>query len=185
MDCKITFTKARQAAFTLLEVLVVSVVGLVVLLALMAFMFFSSRSFVSLNNYLDLDHRTQLALDKMSKEIRQVNLLTAFSPASGSITNLTFQDYDGASLQYVWNAQTETLTRTKGGQSQILLTGCDSLKFSIFQRTPSNSTFQPCSTTSVTNTKVVELTWNCSRTILGEKANNESMQSAKVVIRKR
>src|SRR2546429_3836985 len=180
MVCKITCTKKGRAAFTLVELLVVSAVGLVVLLATLSFFTFSSRSCVALNNYLDLDYRNQMALDKMSREIRQVNDLTDYSS-----TNLTFQDYDGATLQYVYDPQARALTRIKGSQNETLLTGCDYLQISIFQRTPSNDTFQPYSTTTVANTKVIELTWNCSRTIMGSKANTESMQSAKVVIRKK
>src|SRR6185503_1092886 len=181
MAFKITFTSKRRAAFTLVEFMVASVLTIIVLGAVLSFFLFSSRSFVALNNYVDLDQQTQLALDKMSREIRQVNMLTSYSPTN----NLTFQDYDGATLQYVYSPTARTLTRTKGGVNQTLLTGCDSIQFAVFQRTPSNDTFLPWTTTAVTNTKVVELTWNCSRTIMGSKVNTESMQSAKVVIRKK
>ena len=180
MDCKIISTKDARAAFTLVEVMVASVIGVFVLIAIMTLIFFSTRSFASLTNYLELDQKTQVTLDKMSREIRQVNKLTAYSA-----TNLTFEDYDLGTLQYVYDSQAQTLTRTKGANSEVLLTGCDSLQFSIFQRTPNTNSFQPVSTTLVANTKVIELTWNCSRTILGSKVNNESMQSAKVVIRKK
>ena len=178
MACKITFTKGRRTAFTLIELLVVSAVSLVVLLSVLSFFIFSTRSFTAMTNYLDLDQKTQLALDKMSQQIRQVNLLTAYTTNS-----LTFQDYDGVTLQYTYDPTARTLTRTKSGTSEMLLTSCDSLAFSIFQRTPMSNTFQPYSTATTTNTKVIELTWNCSRTILGIKVNTESMQSAKVVIR--
>jgi hypothetical protein len=153
--------------------------GLLVLAVVLSFVFYSGRSFASLTNYVDLDQRTQMAFDKMSREIRQVNMLTAYSS-----TNLTFQDYDGATLQYVYDANAQTLTRIKTGEATTTnLIGCESLSFSIFQRTPSNDTFQPYPTTTVTKTKLVELTWNCSRKIFGATANTEGMQSAKVVIR--
>jgi hypothetical protein len=149
-------------------------------LVLLSFTFFSNRSFASLTNYADLDQKTQLALDKMSQQIRQVNSLTSFSS-----TNLVFQDYDGGTLSYTYNPTTQILTRTKNSATDTLLTGCDSLQFSIFQRTPSNGTFQPYSTSDASSTKVIELTWNCSRKILGASANSECMQSAKVVIRRK
>ena len=172
--------RSQQAAFTLVEVLVASGLAAVVMLVLMSFSFFSNRSFASLTNYMDLDQRTQSALDKMSQQIRQVNSVTSFSS-----TNLVFQDFDGATLQYAYNSQQQTLTRTKNGTRETLLTGCDFLQFSVFQRNPSNATFQPFSTASPATTKVIELTWNCYRKILGTSANNECMQSAKVVIRKK
>jgi|ERR1051325_631165 hypothetical protein len=181
MVCRTTSTKGTRAAFTVVELVVATGVSTVVLASLMLVFFFANRSFASLTNYLDLDQKTQSALDKMSREIRQVKTLTDFSS-----TNLTFQDYDGGTLQYTYNPTAQTLTRNKGNTNfTTLLTGCDSLQFSIFQRTPNSNTFQPVSTTTVTNTKVIELTWNCSRSILGSKVNTESMQSAKIVIRKK
>jgi prepilin-type N-terminal cleavage/methylation domain-containing protein len=171
---------SQRAAFTLIEVLVASGLASILMLAVMSFAFFSNRSFASLTNYVDLDQRTQLALDKMSQQIRQVNSLTSFSS-----TNLVFQDFDGATLQYDYDSSKQTLTRTKNSASETLLTGCDFLQFSVYQRNPSNATFQPFSTSSADTTKAIELTWNCSRKILGSSANSECMQSAKVVIRKK
>jgi prepilin-type N-terminal cleavage/methylation domain-containing protein len=180
MVFKTTFTKTPCAAFTLVEVLVALGLGSVVLAAVLSFLFFSTRSLAAMTNYLDLQQKTQMALDQMSREIRQVNRLTVFSSNS-----MTFQDYDGGTLQYTWNPTAKTVTRVKGSVTKTFLTGCDSLQFYTFQRTPSNATFLPFSTSSVTDTKLIELKWNCSRTILGTKADTETMQSAKVVIRRK
>jgi prepilin-type N-terminal cleavage/methylation domain-containing protein len=181
MGFKTTSTKRNRAAFTLVEMIVATGVGAILFAGVMGMFWFANRSFASLTNYLDLDQKTQATLDKMSREIRQVNMLTDFSP-----TNLTFQNYDGSTLQYVYNPNAQTLTRIHAGISTTtLLTGCDSLQFSIFQRAPSSNDFQPYPTTVIADTKVIQLTWNCYRTILGGKVNTESMQSAKVVIRKK
>ena|ERR1041384_5395138 len=180
MVFRTTFTKPRRDAFTLVELTVAFGIGLVILSAVFSALFFSSRSFAAMTNYLDLQQKTQMALDQMSREIRQVNKLTAFSSNS-----MTFQDFDGGTLQYVWNQPSKTLTRTKGSVTQTFLTGCDTLQFTTYQRTPSNDTFLPYPTSTVTETKLIELKWNCSRTILGAKANTETMQSAKVVIRRK
>jgi prepilin-type N-terminal cleavage/methylation domain-containing protein len=180
MVFKTTSTKHTRAAFTLVELIVASAVGVILFAGVMSMFLYANRSFASLTNYLDLDQKTQATLDKMSREIRQVNMLTDYSS-----TNLTFQNFDGSTLQYIYNPNAQTLTRIKDGNSTTLLTGCDSLQFSIFQRAPSSNDFQPYPTTVITDTKVIELTWNCYRTILGSKVNTESMQSAKVVIRKK
>src|SRR5215510_8897315 len=135
MDCKITSTK-KSAAFTLVEMMVALGSGLIVLTALTLVFFFSNRSFASLTNYLDLDQKTQVALDKMSREIRQVNRLTGYT------TNvLTFEDFDLRPLQYIYSPDAQTLTRLKGTSREVLLTGCNALQFSIFQRTPNTNTF--------------------------------------------
>jgi hypothetical protein len=163
-----------------MEVVVASMVASLLMLVLLSFTFFSNRSFASLTNYMDLDQRTESALDKMSQQIRQVNSLTSYTS-----TNLVFQDFDGGTLQYVYDGNKQTLTRSKNSTNETLLIGCDSLQFSIFQRNPSNATYLPFAATNASSTKVIELKWNCSRKIFGSSANTECMQSAKVVIRKK
>src|SRR5947207_15215652 len=109
MVFKTTFTShPARAAFTLVELMVTSALALVVLAAVLAFLAFSNRSFASLTNYLDLDQKTQTALDKMSREIRQVNKLTSYAS-----TNLTFEDFDGGTLSYTYDPNHQVLTRTK------------------------------------------------------------------------
>lgn len=178
MACKITFTKRRSAAFTLVELMVASGLGVLGTAALFSFILFSARSTAALDNYFDLDLKTQLAMDQMSQQIRQVQKLTACST-----TNLTFQDYDGVALQFNYNPVAQVLTRTKNGTTNTLLTGCNSLQFSLFQRTPLSNTFQAYSTATSTNTKAIQFTWNCSRSVARDQTNNESMRSATVVIR--
>ena len=133
----------KDAAFTFVEVMIMTGVASVIMVAMLSFAFFTNRSFASLTNYLDLDQKTETALSRMSRDIRQVNSLTAYTSNS-----LTFQDYDGATLQFAYNSDSQTLTRTKSGATETLLTGCNSLQFSIFQRTPSNATFQPYSSST-------------------------------------
>ena len=75
-----------------------------------------------------------------------------------------------------------------GGQPEVLLTECTFLQFGTFQRntTPSlDNAFVPVATSQPNLCKVVQLTWICTRKILGKTANTESVQSAKVVIRKK
>ncbi len=76
-----------QAAFTLVELMVASALGLLLATAIATFAFFSSRSFVAMASYTEMNQRSQLALDKMSKEIRQARQLTAFSTNSLTFAN--------------------------------------------------------------------------------------------------
>src|SRR5688572_19434020 len=99
MECKNTSIRAgRRAAFTLVELLVTSALGTLLLLAVATFSYFSSRRFVTLAYYTEMNQQSQFALDKLLKEIRQVRKLTAFSTNS-----LTFQDAAGSSLQSTYN----------------------------------------------------------------------------------
>lgn len=150
-----------------------------VLAAVASMSVFSGRSFAALSNYVDLDMYSRNALDRMTKEIRQTNRLKSFSS-----THLTFEDADGADLSYIYNAAAGTLTRVKAGVSEVLLKGCDVLNFSVYQRNPVGGSYDVYPTATADTCKLVQLSWICSRTILGAKLNTESVQSAKVVIRK-
>jgi hypothetical protein len=167
----------RASGMTLIEMVVASGVGTLILTAVAFLTMFGARSFVAMGNYGDLDRKSRNALDTLSREVRQSRALTAFTS-----TKLVFQDNDTNVLTYTYDATSHTLTRIKGTQKVVLLTGCDYLNFDISQRNPSNGfTFYP--TTNVSTAKLIDVSWKCSRTILGAKVNTESVQTAKIVIR--
>jgi hypothetical protein len=164
---------------TLVEIMVALAVASILLLAVATLGLYGGRSFAGLANYTDLDARSRHALDRLTKDVRQVNRLTA-----STSTSLTFEDADGSSLQYVYSPGNRTLSRVKGGATEVLLTECDSLSFAIFQRNPINGTYNQYPTASPATTKLINVTWTCSRKILGNTMNTENVQTAKVVIRK-
>jgi hypothetical protein len=70
------------------------------------------------------------------------------------------------------------------------LTECDRWDFELYQRTPkSGGTYVFYPATNIAGAydlsicKLIDMTWKCSRTILGSKANTESVQTAQVVLR--
>jgi len=160
-------------------------IGGLVFAAVAALIFYSGRSFAALTNYVDLDVYSRTALDKMSSEIRQANRLAYYSP-----TELRFETPDPVSgaintLTYKYDAAAGTLNRIYGGRTNVLLRELttNSMQFSMFQRNPVGGSVDQYSTTDPSLCKVVQMSWICSRNILGKKANTESVQSAKVVIR--
>jgi Tfp pilus assembly protein PilW len=187
MDCTITITKkARARGIALIEMMMSVGVGGLVLSAVATEMFHTGRSFAALANYVDLDNSGRSALDKMSTEIRQANRLTSYSP-----TQLQFETVDATTgatntLTYAYNSTGGTLQRTYAGQTTTLLreVSTNSLQFAMFQRNPVGGSVDQYPTTDPTTCKVVQLSWTCSRKILGKAANSESVQSAKIVIRK-
>jgi len=172
---------------TLVELMVATGVGSIVLAAVMVLMFFSARSFAAVTNYVDLDARSRGTLDRMSQEIRETDGL---APGGYSATQLIFTGKDPATsnsytLSYTYDPAAKTLVRSKGGETQLLLTQCQSLNWNMFQRNMTNGTDQPLPTTNVTTCKLIQLTWVCTRSILGSAVNTESVQSAEIVIRKK
>lgn len=174
----------RHAAYTLVEVMVAAALGGLVVLASIAFAIYSARSFSALSNYSEMDEQGQVALDKFTQAVRQVHGLTSYTTDGGIIDGLTFLDYDNQALSFSYDAGARAVYRIKGGVTNVLLSGCDSVVFTLYQRTPQAFTFDAVSTAVATNCKLVEVSWNCSRNLLaGDKANTQIMQSAKVAIR--
>jgi Tfp pilus assembly protein PilW len=174
---------------TLVELQIASAIAVILFAAVMALAFYTARSFAAFTNYVDLDVNSRNALDLMSSEIRQADLLTA-----ATSTSLTFQTSDidtgtKHTLKYVYDPDRKELTRTfDGGDSTVLLTECSFLNFGTFQRNTTpvlDNAFVPVSTSQPNLCKTVQLSWICSRKILGKSVNTESVQSAKVVIRKK
>jgi prepilin-type N-terminal cleavage/methylation domain-containing protein len=180
MVCKITSTKKRKG-FTLVELLVSLGIGGLALAALAALTFYTGRSFAALANYVDLDSYSRNALDQMSKEIRQTSRLLEYSP-----TKLVFENWDLKKLSYVYDNSGRTLNRYVDGvqDGPSLLKDCDYLNFSIYQRNPISGTYDQYPTATPATCKLVQLRWVCSRDLVTSKWNTESVQSAKIVIRK-
>ena len=87
-----------------------------------------------------------------------------------------------ASLNYSFT--NDILLQTKSGETTMLLTNVDYLSFQIYQRNTVASTYDQFPAGSVAQCKLISVSWICSRTILGSKVNTESVQTAKIVIRK-
>ena len=183
---------------TLVELLMAVGISGMVFAAVSVLILFSGRSYAALANYVDLDSRSRSALDRMSKEIRQVDEVTGSGttslPSGQVITNrlvLSGTETNGSAytVTYDYSPATATLVRTKEGGSYpgttTLLTGCTYLNFGMYQRVPKTNSFEQFDAADLATCKVVQLDWICSRKIFNKTANTETIESAKVVIRKK
>ena len=177
---KIIRISARKGCrgMTLVEAIVAVGISSIALAALAAFTFYSARSFAAIGNYVDLDNTSRKAVDLMTKEIRQTAALSDYQTNA-----LTFTDYDGKLLQYTYVPAERKLTRVKDAISTVLLTGCESLEFHMYQRTPQPGTNSFYAATDAAHCKIIDMKWRCSRSIFGEKDNTETVQAAQVVLR--
>jgi hypothetical protein len=154
-------------------------IGGILLAAVAALSLYTGRSFAALANYVDLDAASRNALDTMTRDVRQTKFLDSYTT-----NNLVFTDFDDQPLQYVYNKTARTLSRVKGGATKVLLRECDSLSFNIWQRNPVPGSFDLVPTSDPDLCKAIDVTWLCSRKILGQKVNTESVQTARIIIRK-
>jgi Tfp pilus assembly protein PilW len=186
MDFKITFIKApykrRQFGFALVEAWIAVGITALLLVVLASFSEFSGRSFAALLNYAELDDVNRIAMDKITRDVRQAIRVTY-----ASTNRLMLLDADGVStIDYDYSPTQRTLKRTKTGEPfRVILTECDRLAFTTGQRNAVGGTYDvyPAAVSAGT-VKVVNVSWSCSRTIFGNKANTESVQTARIVIRK-
>jgi hypothetical protein len=183
-----------SAAWTLPELMVAIAIGMLVLAAIFSFSLYGLRSFAAMSNYADLDEKSRLTLDHMTKEIRQTSAVTDFQ-ANGAkrwleLTNTT----PGATnpyVKYTWEDNTLYFETTTEPFTAVL-TECDDWQFSLYQRTPiPNTTNQFYPATNISGkidfriAKLVDMKWRCSRTMYGKAFQTETVQSTKVVLRNR
>jgi hypothetical protein len=167
------------AGWTIPETLLSIGITGILMLVIVAMMMTSGRAFVALSNYVDLDAANQVAMDTLTRDLRECNRVTACNS-----TSISIEDSDGSTITYAYSPSAETFTRTKNGVSKVLLTRCSTMGISIAQRNPISGSYDVYPTATPATAKVVNVSWNCYRTILGARANTESVQTARIVIRK-
>ena len=186
------FARVKPASgFTLVETMVAMAAGCLLIGGVVALGMYTARSFNIIGNYVDLDSQSRNAADVLGREIRNASDLIAFS--TNNPAYLTLQnDTTGQTITITYNKNTSTLTLAKTGQAtQTLLANCDDWTFSLYDRHP-DITATNIAFYAATNSagqldpnfcKVINMSWKCSRTILGAKLNTESVQTAQIVLR--
>jgi Tfp pilus assembly protein PilW len=178
--------RGKFAGFTITELIIATGLSSIVGAMILSFTVFSSRAFCGMTNYVDLDVHSRNALDMISREMRQATALSACVTNAATnyviATNTSAQTY----LKVTWDTNAGTLLFEKTGQPPMtILTGCDAWGVALYTRAPSvsstNLSFNLA--TNIADCKVVNMTWKCSRTVLGSKVDTESVQTAQIVLR--
>lgn len=181
-----------RRAFTLMETLVSVGLGVMMLMVTVFLTVYGARTFAAMGNYIDLDDQSRNTVDIIGREIRDSSGVVAFQ------TNLPTQwlkltnAMSGTTCTLTYDSNSRTLIFQKTGQpAQTNLTQCDQWSFALYDRAPvvtSNNISFHAATNGVgqldpTFCKLINMTWKCSRTILGAKLTTESMQTAQIVLR--
>ncbi|HEV2319068.1 MAG TPA: prepilin-type N-terminal cleavage/methylation domain-containing protein [Verrucomicrobiae bacterium] len=169
--------------FTVVEMIVAMTAGMIVLGAITWTSITLSHSLAAVSNYYQLDAASRNTLDTMSRDIRNASDVTAFSSTNFTMTGINSQgtpytftyNWDGSNLWRTFAIGTSTYT-------YLMLSNCNFLAFSNFTRVP-NSNFTFYAASGADDTKLISVSWKCSRSVLGAKLNTESVQTAKIVIR--
>src|SRR5262245_12571540 len=101
-EFKITSTSQRRPrprrGFTLAELVIAVGMTAMITTALLILSASTGRSLAEMVNYVDLDHYNRVALDSLTRELRQVRYLTTYNSNS-----FTFSDKDGIDLTYTYS----------------------------------------------------------------------------------
>ncbi len=178
---------ALSQGYTLPEMMIAMALGALVLTAVIVGSVFTLRSFVTMYCYTDMDMKSSVALDNMSKDIRQASSLIGMTNTS-TAKALVFNGLNDAgtaiTITYKWDSTSKNLVCSKTGEpDQTFLTGCSSWDFVVDQRTPNtNYGFFAISSGQLIEAKLIEMTWKCTRSVLGQ-ANTETIETAQIVLR--
>ncbi|MFM1768492.1 MAG: hypothetical protein RJA22_1021 [Verrucomicrobiota bacterium] len=108
MSTRIAAPRRLQSGVVLLDaVMAIGLTGLI-MLVLVAVMQFSGRSFLCLANYVELDDRNRLAIDQLTRDLRECNRI-----AQCTTNLLTLESADGLKIYYLHSPEQQTLTRLK------------------------------------------------------------------------
>jgi hypothetical protein len=182
-------TMNARAAYTLVEFMIAIAISVTVIATLMSLYVTGLFNFASLGNYQNLNVKNYSALDVLSREIRNSNLLLSYT-TNVSLTLSNNMANHGAgqidTITYDSNAQTVTLQRT-GYALMTNLTQCTSWSFQLYTRAPDINSFSTnilfTTATNAAQCKVIQMTWKCSRAMMGQNFNSESVQTAQIVLR--
>jgi len=156
-------------------------VGSIVTVFAITLVVHSGRTFASLYNYADLNSSSLVAIDRVTTDIRNASALTFFDPQR-IILNL---GTNKPPVTLAYSVKDRVLTRQIGtGPETVILTGCDSLDFFIYEPEVASNTLALTSTTAPADAKAVGVTWLCSRSILGRPVNNDNPRTAITAMRK-
>src|ERR1700682_746902 len=109
MECKITSTNRRpRAAMTYADVMLGSFVGLLIMAGLLSLMSYTARTFAAVANYVEMDQKSRMALDKITSQVRQMDVVTAIS------NNFMNFQRSGTAFSLVFTPTNRTLSQVSG-----------------------------------------------------------------------
>jgi prepilin-type N-terminal cleavage/methylation domain-containing protein len=168
----------RACGMTLPELMIAIGVGSVVLMLVCTVFMTGNRAFADMGNYVSLNRASREALELMTRDIRNSDNLISFS------TNRLEFNYDETTkLVFTFDPARRELTRSKTGETnKVVLSNCDALEFTMYKGVPvTGGTFGK--TTDPMLGKSISVSWKCSRNVLGQQRDSESIEQALIVIR--
>jgi Tfp pilus assembly protein PilW len=170
-------TRAR-AGFTLVELAIAAGLSGLLLAVCLSLSLYTARSIASMTDSVDLNARSRYAIDRMSQKLRQATVVKSISTNSVSVIS------DGRTLTYTYTPSLKTLFENDDGMVTALVEDCQNLKFTLYKRNAVTNAFNQFPQLTTTNgAKVIQVNWECRRSLLGEQSGSGEMVGARIVLR--
>src|SRR5690348_10594651 len=106
--CRKSSLLRTEFGVTLVEMMIVVAISAIIMAAVMQTWMFTTRSFVAMGNYSDLDQNSRNALDHMTADLRQSKVVTYYATNVLSCSNL-----DGTTFTYAWDPATKVVYKSQ------------------------------------------------------------------------
>lgn len=168
------------AGFSLLEVLLACTLGGMALTLVMGASFYTGRTVASLTDSVNLSIQSRSMIDRMSQKIRQAQDVTEFQTSAITVV------VGGTNLTYRFVPNEKKLLEIENAVTNTVLENCSQLKFELFRRNPINNSFNqfPADNT-LTEAKLVRVSWVCESQGVGQAKGASELVSSKIVLRSR
>lgn len=171
-------TRRPNAAFSLTSTLVGMGIGVMVLGAVIGLTFFSTNSLAQFVNDAVFASQNRKTLDRLTQEIRQADSVVALSTNALTIALGTNQ------IIHRFDPDQRSLLRETSDGIETLLEECDEFLIEGFRRVGNtNGGYELYPETGLTNLRVLQVSWRCSNSLLGQRTNIFDTQTTQVVLR--
>lgn len=172
---------AERRGFTLTENLVAIAIAVLIATILVPFSLYTATALANIANYADLNGASVSAVDRLTTDIRCAVRVSDFA------TNRLQLDFstNGPPVRYQYDGTKGALTRQFKGKPEVLLSGCQSFQFAVYQRYLVANAYDQYLAATNTDTKVIGLKWRASRSLVRTRLTQDELHSAKVILRSR
>lgn len=183
--------RRKGSGFTVAELMVAVAISGIALAVIAALSLYGLKSFTAIGNYTDMDGKSRAALDEISRDLRECTDLLEYDFSTNAPYFKFANSNANVHITISWDLGTRVLTtKRKNNATNVTttktnLTECDYWHYELFQQTPTaNKTNEFAAYIGGMNRcKLINMTWRCSRVMLGKKWQTESVQTAKIVLR--
>ena len=179
--------KSGKSGFTLVEVMVVATLSSLILIGVISTFLFLGRASFAAANYSDMEVDTREAIEIFARDVR---MASDVSWNSANSVTLTVDSASGSyQVTYTYNptavsgVEARTLTRTRGGTTEVMVTGIRSFEFTAYKINTEAISLSSITTATNQMTKQIQLSMEIERRRPTVALTTDKVVSARFVLR--